>query len=39
MEALGKVFETIKAVFAMIQKFFEDIMGMAKPGEGEEAGE
>ena len=38
MEALGQVFETIKAVFAMIQKFFEDIMGMVKT-EGEEAGE
>lgn len=39
MEALQTVFETIKAVLEMIKKFFEDILGVVKPeeGEGEEA--
>ena len=36
MDALKTVFETIKEVLAMIQKFFNEIMGMVKP-EDEEA--
>ena len=38
MDALKTVFETIKEVLAMIQKFFNEIMGMVKP-EDEEAAE
>ena len=38
MDALQTVFATIKEVLAMIQKFFNEIMGMVKPedAEGEE---
>ena len=36
MDALQTVFATIKEVLAMIQKFFNEIMGMVKPEEDAE---
>ena len=36
---LDTVFTYIKEILAKIQQFFNEIMGMVKPEEGEEAGE